>query len=86
MTPDQPTDAEAAPRRAWTMELKLGADTEDELVNALEQIALEFHMGGMRSGGASGGPASGWSWQTRNDPTMTHERYFQEIERWRTKN
>ncbi len=71
------------PRRRWVMDLKVAADSEDELVLALEQIATEFARGGLREGFASGGPASGWCGETSEDPTMTHDRYFQEIELWK---
>ena len=72
-----------APQRRWTMELKIGADSEDELIRALEQIALDFSMGGLRTLFASGGCGSGWWGETKHDPEMDHERYFAAIEEWR---
>jgi hypothetical protein len=71
------------PHRRWTMDLKIGADSEQELVRALEQIALDFDRGGLRSRFASGGPASGWSGETSEDPEMTHDRYFEAVEEWK---
>lgn len=73
------------PRRAWVMELKIGADTPEEIERALEQIATAFAMGGLRSGFCSGGCASGWSGHTSHDPEMTHERYFEDIAAMRAK-
>lgn len=78
-----PSDQVDLPHRAWTMTLKVGADSELELERALLSIATDFSMGGLRSTFASGGPGAGWSGETKHDPSMTHERYFEAIEAWR---
>lgn len=75
-----------APVRRYQLALVLGADDWDELVHALEQFAFhaDTYLRPMADGdvgwnGASGGVASGYSYDVRVDPTMTHERYVEEL-------
>jgi len=79
----EPIDVDELPHRAWRMTLTVEADSEDELVRALEQIATEFSLGYMRSSFASGGCASGWNGDTEHRPEMSNARYFEEVKTYR---
>lgn len=72
-----------APRRRIVMRLEIGADSWEELEIALANAATSVAMGQMRSTGASGGVASGSSWEADEDETITHESYFAAIDEWR---
>lgn len=81
-------DERQGPVRRFQLRLTLGADDWGELVHSLDQLAFHFDTDkGVREmaerltgwNGASGGPSSGYSYDIRVDPTMTHERYIQEL-------
>lgn len=71
------------PRRRIVLELKLGADSIDELALALEcfaqVIGTEWREDAIPPNGCSGGSSSGFSYTTSFDPAMTHDRYVQEL-------
>lgn len=69
------------PRRAYVVSVELGADTLEDLVWNLKHIAHEIeHEGG--TGTVSGSPSAGYTYRLTHDPTMTHDRYFQEVDRY----
>lgn len=70
------------PRRRIVIELKLGADTLDEAIQVLDQVAFRLHEG-FPIECVSGGPGSGYSLSGSDDPAITHESYFAEIDEWR---
>lgn len=76
-------NAPTGPTRRYKMTLVLGADDWQELCNALDQIHTDFILRRepitANYNGVSGGPASGWTIDIRVDDTMTHERYFEEL-------
>lgn len=70
-----------APHRAHEIDLKVGADTLDDLVWALRTISTELQRGQL-SRGCSGSPSAGWTHEYRHDPEMTHDRYFADVDAW----
>lgn len=66
------------PRRAFVFTLKLGADTREELVRALDQISYQIAADQMTTG-VSGGVGSGYTYELLHDPEQTHEKYFAEL-------
>lgn len=67
------------PRRRWLLTLRLGADDLPEMIHALEQIALEMRMGHLAGNSCSGGYGAGYTMKVTEDPTVTHDSYFAEI-------
>ena len=71
------------PRRAYELTLTLGADTYEELVRALEGLALDLALypsDAAHRPMASGSPSAGYSATVTHDPEWTHERYHAEVE------
>lgn len=79
-------DAPEVPHRRYTVEIKIGADTWEDVKRSLDQIAFDLHG---REDGAidktSGAPSAGYTVIGKQDPEMTHERYFADVEAWRAK-
>jgi hypothetical protein len=67
-----------APRRAFHLTLILGADSREELADALRQMASQVDQLKLTVG-VSGGPSSGAIYELLSNPEQTHERYFQEV-------
>lgn len=72
-----------APERAHYLEIKIGGDTIDDVRCGLEQILRDFALQGGARCGASGSPSVGWSIEYRQNPEMTHEKYFDAIQEYR---
>lgn len=66
------------PKRAFTLELKVGADSRKELADALCNFVDEIERDEVTEG-AWGGVSSGGSYALRVDHSMTHERYVIEL-------
>lgn len=69
------------PQRAHHLMLDLGADTEEELLAALKQIALQIQMGKLTTG-CCGGYGHGYVYAYRVNPDMTHDRYVELNDLW----
>lgn len=67
------------PRRRVMMTLKLGADSRDDMIRALEQMAFEMRQGYLLGETTSGGYSSGYSLKVTEDSTITHDSYMEEI-------
>lgn len=70
------------PRRRVVVTLDLGADSWDEVASALDQIAFEVAAGKMRGSACSGGPSSGYTWSANEDESVTHETYFEALDKY----
>lgn len=70
-----------APIRAFRLTLRLDADTKDELVHALEAIALRIEREELTVG-LSGGVSSGYTYELLADPSKTHAQYFDELRQY----
>lgn len=69
-----------APERQHTLLLKLSADSREELVHALTQIAIEADRGQDAGVAISGGPGYSFVMQRHVNPDMTHDKYFKQLE------
>lgn len=67
------------PRRAVEVVLQIGADSWEHVSRALLHYAMRITAEGRLSEGCSGGPDWGDTRSVREDPSMTHERYFAEL-------
>ena len=67
-----------SPVRAFRLTLKLDADSREELVSALINLASHTDRGEITTG-VRGGPSSGSIYELLSDPDKTHEMYFQEV-------
>lgn len=75
------SDARTAPVRAHQLKLDIGADTRADLVRALKSIAMQIDRDELTVG-CTGGPDWGGSYEYRLDPSITHESYFAEVDRY----
>jgi len=62
------------PKRAHSIRIEAGADTQDDLVYALEQIIFDIRRGSR--GSVSGGYSTNWIVEYEVDKAMTHDQYF----------
>lgn len=72
---------EAAPLvRAHSIIVSAGGDTAHDLASELYSLAQRIERGELTKG-CSGGSSCGSIYSYVKDPTMTHDRYFEEIEK-----
>ena len=69
------------PQRAFTLTLVLGADSREDLVQALENLAFDISRGEITRG-CWGSPSNGAFYELRTDQDMTHDRYFEAVDRY----
>jgi hypothetical protein len=62
------------PRRRVEAVIRIGADSIDDLVKGIYQIAGDVEAGSREI--ASGSPSVGWTVEVTEDETITHESYF----------
>lgn len=70
----------AKPRRAWQLELSIGADTREDLVALLESLLFDSLKRGSDSS-VTGGYSSGGYFTVTHAPEWTHDRYFDQLDR-----
>jgi hypothetical protein len=68
------------PRRAHVLDLKISADTLDDLIAGLKMFATDLRLGQVSTRGVSGSPSVGWMYDYSVDESWTHDRYFEAIE------
>lgn len=66
------------PKRKHQLTLTIGADTLEDLQNAMRQLADELHEPGTRSVGD--GYTWGHSLEHKVDPVQTHEKFVEQME------
>lgn len=71
----------AAPVRAFRLNLRLDADTREDLANAMRQMADQIDCDQL-SDGVSGSPSSGAIYELLHNPSQTHENYFREMRQY----
>lgn len=69
------------PRRAHALKLEMGANTLDDLICGLQQLATDLRMGTISTSGCSGSPSVGFIYDYSVDETWTKDRYFAAIDR-----
>jgi hypothetical protein len=72
-----------APRRRVICELKIGADSLDELIIALEGIARRISMDDLSTSGFSAGYHSSYNYRLDEDESITEESWRAALEEWR---
>ena len=70
------------PERRCVLEIKIGADDPERLITLLEDILFNFRTGGGPRSMVSGGPDGNYAVSYREDQTMTHDIYFEQIDAW----
>ena len=74
---------EPKPKRCYDITVRVGADTWEDAARELERVALHVVDHGPECNQVSGGPDSG-SWvHIDHNPEMTHDRYFEDVERFK---
>ncbi len=74
----------AAMRRRWVLEIKLGADTYEDLTASLVELANDLDRRPPAPINiVSGSPSAGYIATGDEEPTVTHESYFEAVERWK---
>lgn len=73
-------DTTDAPRRRVRFNLRLQADSWDDVSKALLDLSTEVALGNWRGpNGASGGPGAGYTIESDEDETVTHDSYFEAL-------
>ena len=67
-----------APRRAFSLTMKLDADTREDLVHALHRMAEDIAREQVSSG-VWGGPSDGAVYELLHNPHQTHHTYFTQL-------
>ena len=80
--PATPLFERERPRRRFVLNLKLGADSYEELSSALYNIAREFDRHEIGKDMASGSPSSGFSLEWSEDESVTHDSYMVAIDEY----
>lgn len=70
------------PERRFVLDLKVQGDSVKDIVIYLNNFIYQLEIGEI-SDGCSGGVSSGSVYKLRENPEMTHEKYFQEIKEFR---
>lgn len=71
------------PNRCYTIDVSVGGDTWDDAVRELLRVAEHVEQHGPECNETSGGPVAGSHVTIAHRPEMTHDAYFEAIERWR---
>ena len=78
-----PAAMDTPPRRRLELSLTIGADTLEDLHDALQQFATDLLIDNREEHiRASGGWRSGYSSTLTVDPEMTGDRYRREVQEW----
>lgn len=72
--------SESKPRRSHEFCVWIGADTREEMIGHLFDLARRLERGEV-SVGISGGYGSGSVYAYQHDPSITHDSYFAEIDK-----
>lgn len=64
------------PRRRVVLELKIGADTRERMIEELEEIAAAIRKGEMWGDCVMGSASAGYTVSATEDKTVTHDTYF----------
>jgi hypothetical protein len=68
------------PQRAYTLSIEIGADTWDDVVRDLRELAGHVPDHGPTCASVSGSPSGGHIVTVKHRPDMTHDRYMAELE------
>lgn len=83
------TEPTVRPHRAYQLDVKIEADSREDVDRAVLALlqALERDWKGMNTQRSiSGGVNWGWVVTLKHDQNMTHEQYFDDIERFKESN
>ena len=73
----------AAPRRKYELKLTLGADSERDIFNTLNDVKVRLMTGPPEPENpvyvTSAGPSSGWVLEVTVDPEMDHDAYMRRL-------
>ncbi len=68
------------PQRRYVLTMTVEGDTLSDVLMSLRTVGSEVTKG--RIDMMVGGPDSGVYYRLREDPTMSHERYLEELQAW----
>lgn len=75
-------DKPKPPRRAAEIDVRVGANNWDDAVRELKWTVEHVEDHGPSCQSVSGGPSGNHIVTVYQDPTMTHERYFEELDKY----
>lgn len=75
--------APKGPRRRWLVEINVGGDELEDVLREILRMAEHVQEHGKDCSMVSGGYSTGGFVRITENPDMTHDRYFEEIERWK---
>lgn len=73
-------EADARPKRAYTVDIHIGGDTWKDVMTDINHIAYEFEARGDEYQSVMGGSSSGHIVTVTHRPEMTHEKYVAELD------
>ena len=69
-------------KRHHEVAIRIGADTWDDLLQALEQLRFDLSVDGPGRKIISGGYNYGMIFIDETNESATHDSYFEEVEKW----
>ena len=69
------------PRRAYVFEIKIGADSRDDLIGVFRQLEYELYTSQLTEG-VSGGYSSGYTYKLDVDESITHDTFVTNLNAW----
>jgi hypothetical protein len=73
-----------APKRSFELTVRISGDTWEDIIDEFRFLELHLSMHGASCQSVSGGLNRGHIVEIYHDPTMTHEKYIAEVEKFRT--
>ncbi len=73
---------QVAPERKHVVAIKIGADSWDDVIAALNHILFVAESEGAGRDITSGGGSFGFVFVDKTNPQVTHDSYFDEVDRW----
>ena len=70
------------PKRAFELELRVGGDSWDIVLNELQELVRHIRKNGQECSSVSGGYGSNHLVTITHDPSMTHDKYFEQLDQY----
>lgn len=70
------------PKSRFDLTVHISAETWDEVVRDIKEIADHIKRHGVKCDMAHGGPTHGYSVQIEEDPEMTHDKYHELLQKY----
>ena len=81
MTAPEKTQGER-PQRCYTLDISIGADDWQGVVDDLRHLTSHIEDCGPKCSSVMGGSSSGYTVTVTHRPDMTHDKYFEELNKY----